>query len=127
MELSILFGQVFGIYMLVGGAALLMRKSELSNAVKEFTQSKADMFFFGAMVLLFGLFVVLQHNIWDGTWRVLVTIFGWGALIKGMSLMLFPSFMKNMSKMFTKSNLYTLAGVLWILGGGYLVSQTFPF
>jgi len=127
MELSILLGQVFGVYMLVCGAAMLMRKSELSQAVKEFTQSKADMLFFGSAVLLFGLFIVLQHNIWDGTWRVIVTIFGWAALGKGLSFMLFPSFLKNLSKMFTKANVYTFAGVLWIILGGYLVAQTFPF
>lgn len=126
MELSTLLGQVFGIYMVVGGAAMLLRGKELIGVVKEFISGKADMFFFGAVALLFGLFIVLQHNIWDGTWRVWVTIMGWAALVKGGSLMLFPSFLKNMSKFFTKPGIYNLAGLLWVVIGAYLVYQTFP-
>ena len=126
MDLSILFGQVFGIYMVVAGAAMLMRRAELTSTVREFISSKADMFFFGAMALLLGLFIVLQHNVWDGTWRVWITLMGWGALVKGVSAMLFPSFLKSMSKMLTKPGVYTLAGVLWVAVGAYLVYQTFP-
>ena len=39
-----------------------------------------------------GLAIVLGHNVWSGgALAVVVTLFGWAALLKGVSLLLVPS------------------------------------
>jgi RsiW-degrading membrane proteinase PrsW (M82 family) len=37
-----------------------------------------------------GLAIILSHNVWEMSWRVVITLFGWGALIKGITYVTFP-------------------------------------
>jgi hypothetical protein len=45
---------------------------------------------YGYMSLFLGLASVLLHNYWVPNWHVLVTIFGWLALIKGILVIVWP-------------------------------------
>ena len=49
------------------------------------------MLFSGMVATAAGLAIVLGHNVWtDGALAVVVTLFGWAALLKGVSLLLIP-------------------------------------
>jgi hypothetical protein len=41
-------------------------------------------------VFVAGLAIVRGHNVWTGGWPVVVTIFGWLAILGGLARMLFP-------------------------------------
>ncbi len=45
---------------------------------------------FGSYSLLIGIPYVLYHNIWEPGFSILVTIFGWGAFIKGTIYLIWP-------------------------------------
>jgi hypothetical protein len=45
--------------------------------------------------LILGLISVLLHNIWVANWHVLVTIFGWLTLIKGILVIAWPELCRN--------------------------------
>jgi hypothetical protein len=44
------------------------------------------------MALVFGLLIVMFHNVWVGSWEVIITILGWLALLKGVVLLVQPEF-----------------------------------
>ena len=49
------------------------------------------MLFSGMVATSAGLAIVIGHNVWTGSaLAVVVTLFGWGALLKGISLLLVP-------------------------------------
>ena len=40
--------------------------------------------------MVFGFALVHFHNIWDGSYRVIVTVIGWAIFVKGLLLILLP-------------------------------------
>ena len=57
--------------------------------MKEIVQTPPLLFMAGLMGMTAGLAIVLAHNVWSGgALPVIVTLFGWAALIKGMLLLL---------------------------------------
>ena len=56
----------------------------------------------GVITVIIGLLIVTYHNRWTKNWTVLITILGWLALAKGISLIAFPQFVQSLSeRMFT--------------------------
>lgn len=44
----------------------------------------------GFIAVTFGLLIIGYHNLWVADWRVLITIIGWLALIKGLIFIVLP-------------------------------------
>ena len=125
MDLSIFLGQVISIYLIVMGLGLFINKEEMLKAVREFAGANASLVFYGAIVLIMGLMMVLSHNVWDGTWRVIVTLVGWSATTKGAMAMLLPKALKSMSSACVRTSMVSLVGVLVLALGIYLAFQVF--
>lgn len=53
----------------------------------------------GFTAVILGILIVNYHNIWVKDWTVLVTILGWLALMKGVLIIAFPSFVQSYSKL----------------------------
>lgn len=57
--------------------------------MKEIVQTPPLLFMAGLMGMTAGLAIVLAHNVWSGgALPVIVTLFGWASLIKGMLLLI---------------------------------------
>lgn len=48
--------------------------------------------------MVIGIASILGHNVWTNDWRAAVTIFGWIALIKGLTLLFAPEFISRWVK-----------------------------
>lgn len=59
-----------------------------------FSFAKDDQFMLILSILgiLIGLLNILLHNVWVKDWRILITLFGWFSLLKGVSQFAFPEF-----------------------------------
>jgi hypothetical protein len=90
MDLTITMAKVFGIYFVVAGVAVLFRKKTLAYVVKDFFDHPAILWLAGINMVFFGGFLVIKHNIWQGTLETWVTVFGWLILAKGVAYMFFP-------------------------------------
>jgi len=125
MNLSIFLGQVVSVYLMIMGLGLFINKGEMLKAAREFVGANASFVFYGAVVLILGLLVVFSHNIWDGTWRSIITFAGWSATVKGTMAVLFPKMLKSMTNTILNSQMTNVMGV-FILGiGAYLALQVF--
>ena len=92
MELSIFLAKMFGVLMLAIGLGMLFDRKFYDKMLKDFLSDSAHLFTTGFLALIAGLAMVTYHNIWQGEWWVvLVTIFGWISLLKGVMRILFPS------------------------------------
>lgn len=76
-------------------------------------------------MLVFGLAVIANHNIWEMSMRVVITIFGWSMAIKGAFYMTFPEVGRKAAKYFLPviDPWIRVAGVLITLLGALLVWQ----
>ncbi len=95
------------------------------KAAREFVGANASFVFYGAIALILGLLMILSHNIWDGTWRTIITFAGWAITMKGAMAVLFPKALKNTVNIFLKGSITNIMGLLVIALGVYLAFQVF--
>ena len=97
MELSNYLAEIWGISMAVVYFALLIKEKHLKKLF-QFMETEDNLFSWGLVSFVIGISTVLAHNIWVKNWQVAITILGWVALIKGLSLLFIPEVLKNTVK-----------------------------
>lgn len=122
METSILLAQVIGLYLVLEGLVVLTQRKFVMHIVDDMSNHKALMYVTGAMILVLGLLIVLNHNVWEATWRVIPTIIGWAMVAKGIAIFFVPKMVMRKAKKFAKNrNMAVLAGIAAVAVGAYLV------
>lgn len=121
--------QLFGLWLLIMGIAMLARGKSLMGHLEEFMRQSAHLFFMAACFLALGLAMILKHNIWEGgAATVLVTIFGWLIFIKSLVLIFMPNArILAMMKSFNKPAGYMVGGIVYLILGIYLAGTGFAF
>ena len=116
MEISLLVAKVLGGYFVVSGLFLLFRGKTLPTMLKDFFNHPAIVYLTGVILAALSGLYLLQNNIWDGTWRVAVTVIMWLTLIKGLMYILVPEKLHAMAskRVFNSLSAY---GVLAIAAG----------
>lgn len=118
MELSLYLAQLLGVVLVVIGLALLLRTNHFQKMYQEIIKSEMMLILSGIFALVLGTVIVLSHNIWEASWVVILTIFGWMGVAKGVLLLLLPGEMAQMtSKWFKGKGLLIFAGVFYLLLG----------
>ena len=56
-----------------------------------YLEDEKFVFIVGLISFILGLITVLLHNIWEANWSIMITIFGWIALIKGIARIAFTT------------------------------------
>jgi uncharacterized protein YjeT (DUF2065 family) len=76
-------------------------------------------------MLVFGLAVIANHNIWEMSMRVIITVFGWSLAIKGAFYLTFPKIGATLAKPFLPffDMWIRVAGILISILGAVLVYQ----
>ena len=92
--LSNYLAEIWGISMAVVCFALLIKEKHLKKLFQAL-ETENNLFSWGLVSFVIGISTVLAHNIWVKNWQVAVTILGWVALIKGLSLLFMPEVLKN--------------------------------
>jgi len=83
--------KLIGLYCLLVGLSMLAHKDATLAAVHSIVHNSGALLMGGWIALVVGLAIVLGHNIWlGGAAALLVTLFGWAALIKGIILLFLP-------------------------------------
>jgi len=119
MDTTILVAKMLGIYLFLSGFVLLLRGRMLSHLLQDFFGHPATVYLTGVILIALSSMYLLQYNIWDGSWKVIITIFVWLILLKGVIYLFAP---KTFSKMNVEKyrGFYGFYGVLAIAIGVYL-------
>ena len=92
MTTTIFLGKLLGLYLVAISVGMLVDRRRTLATLDEMARSGPWMLFSGMVATAAGLAVVLAHNVWSGgPLPILVTLFGWGALLKGLTLLLVPA------------------------------------
>lgn len=117
MDLSVFVAQVVAVVYLSIGVGMLFDGAYYKKLLDNFYKDQTCMYVGGLLALIIGFALVTFHNEWVKSWEVLVTIIGWLALIKGISLLAFPSKSLELSKSMTKAkNVSTLSIIVIVVG-----------
>lgn len=96
----------------------------MSAAIDEVTEGQerqALSWIWGFINLLLGATIVAFHRAWSSDWRVIITVLGWSAILKGVLFMLFPDSAKALYRRCNKLGVLATGGVVAILLGLFLL------
>jgi hypothetical protein len=115
METSILVAQIYGVVASAVGLGLILNGKYYQKAFDKMLKNPAFIYYGGLMALVVGFLIVNAHNVWVKDWTVIVTIIGWGALLKGIWLIIAPESLINLSRSMLK-NTNVLGWCVLIIG-----------
>ncbi len=84
MDTSLFLAKFFGMYLLVAGLLWLIRGKSFDRMVEGFLDDPGFVALSGFIALIMGLAIITAHNVWEPNWRVVITIFGYLAALKGV-------------------------------------------
>src|SRR3989338_10465915 len=90
MEITLIVAKVLGIYLVISGLFLLFRGKTVPKLLQDFFGHPAFVYLTGVILVLFSSVFLLDNNLWDGTWRTVITIFAWAVFIKGVAYIFVP-------------------------------------
>ncbi len=92
MSTTIFLGRLLGLYLVAISVGMFVDRRRTLATLDEMALSGPWMLFSGMVATAAGLAVVLAHNVWSGgALAIAVTIAGWAALLKGLTLLLVPA------------------------------------
>ncbi|MGB8227109.1 MAG: hypothetical protein WCE45_09660 [Sedimentisphaerales bacterium] len=113
--------QILGIIYLVIGIGISGNPDFYKKLIKDFTENPPAIYLGGLVALVIGCFLVTLHNNWTRDWSVIITIFGWAALIKGMFLIVLPKVSIKFCNAFKEmKKLLRVWGIIVAIVGGLL-------
>lgn len=118
MDISIYLARVIGLYLIIISLSILINPTRFTTMIKNIIDSPTTMFLLGLNILIWGLLLVVAHNIWEASWAVLITIIAWITLLKGIFNFAFPEIMMNITQPFLTSRLWLRLTILidFVLG-----------
>ena len=119
MDTALLVAKILGVYLVVSGFFMILRGKTLPRMLKDFADHPAIVYLTGVILIFLSTLYLLEKNVWDGTWRTLVTVLAWGTFLKGLTYLFAPQLIDTMvTKKMLKS--VSIFGVVAIAAGVYL-------
>ena len=83
--------RLLGLFTLLVALAMIVRRGAAIALVMAVVRDPSLLLVFGLLTLAAGLGIVLAHNVWSGgALPVVITLFGWLILIRGLFLLFTP-------------------------------------
>lgn len=121
MGTAIFIAKILGPCLVVAGIGLLFNMGFYRNVMIDYAKNSFLVFFGGIIALIVGILILLFHNVWEANWTVIITIYGWGGLIKGIWLIVFPKTVPNVTKAYQSNKaLLTVHSIVILIIGGFL-------
>ncbi len=122
MQTSIFLAQLLGPFFLAIGAGLLVNREGYREMAEEFLDSRPLIYIAGILALVPGLALVLLHNVWALDWRLIITIFGWLAVIGGVFRIVFPQQVTDIGNAMLEHPSWLTAASIVVLALGAVLS-----
>jgi hypothetical protein len=118
-RLTIYLGKLIGLFLLIAAFAMFLDRDSVIEMATALIDDRALLLIVGLLALGVGLAIVVGHNVWTGgLLPILVTLFGWSQLLRGVVLLLLPA--EAQIALFQAMRLedffYVYAGISLIIG-----------
>ncbi len=110
--------QIFSLFYIIVGIGIIINPGFYKKLFEDFIENAAVLYLGGAMALTIGYLILAFHNTWTKDLSVIITIFGWLALIKGIVILIRPKIMIALSKAILKNqNILKIEAIVIIILG----------
>jgi uncharacterized protein YjeT (DUF2065 family) len=110
--------QIFSLFYITVGIGILVNPGFYKKLFEDFIDNAAILYLGGIMALTIGYLILTFHNTWTKDLSVIITIFGWLAMIKGLVILIRPKIIITLSKaMVQKENILKIEAIVIIILG----------
>jgi hypothetical protein len=89
MDSSLFLAKFWGWYLIIFFLILSLNPNRIKQIFNDLKDEK--FLIIGSFIaIIVGLLNILFHNIWEPNWKLIITLIGWIALLKGLFLFIFP-------------------------------------
>ncbi|MFC2075072.1 hypothetical protein ACFLRA_02230 [Bdellovibrionota bacterium] len=96
MENATHIARIFGPALVIVCLFILFNEKKIKEIAKSIRETPGFLLIAGIINLLLGLTLISFYNVWAWNWGLLVTIFGWFALFRGLLIFAYPNIIKKM-------------------------------
>jgi|GEM_PF-6341318 len=126
MDLSLVLAKIVGLYCLIVSISVLLNYQRIPILVHEFIESEGLKYIAGLVTLIVGIIVIIIHPIISNDWRIIITLFGWGAFLVGLVNLFIPELALQIIKLIASHrNLFTLFALTVLLTSLVLLAEGF--
>lgn len=120
MESTTFLAQIWGPTILAVGVGVFASRRYYVKIYRDLEKDTLTVLLFGMVGMAMGIAQILSHNVWDTLPQIVVSVLGWGLLIKGALFVVMPSFVDSAGNFWADKKLIPLAGTLSLIVGAYL-------
>jgi uncharacterized protein YjeT (DUF2065 family) len=118
MERSHFLAKLIGPVCIVGGLGMLFNTTTYRAMFERALHDHMLIYLFGVIALTIGLAIVILHNDWKWHWPVIITVFGWLAVLGGTVRMLAPQLVETYAlSLLGTPNFFIIDGGIAVLLG----------
>ena len=104
--------QIISLVYITVGIGILVNPEFYKKLFEDFIENTAVLYLGGITALVVGYLILAFHNTWTMDLSVIITIFGWLALTKGIVILVRPKIMIALSKaMVKKENILKIEAI----------------
>jgi len=124
--MEIFLAQLFGIYFVVVGAIVLVRRKSMMPTVNDLAHNRPLLFTIALIELVAGIALVLVYPTLSWTLEGLIALIGWMLLVEAIFYLALPSkYVQRFVRSFNTPGWYVGGGLLSVVMGLYLISVGF--
>ncbi|WP_425170277.1 hypothetical protein [Legionella sp.] len=117
---------VLGWYLVIMGIFLISRREIVISVMNDMVTRPGILLALAFITLIFGLLMVVSHNLWVMGWPVIITIISWLVLINGIIRLFYPAFVYQIwDELAAKPALFTITGIIALLIGLFLLVEVY--
>ncbi|MFA6278665.1 MAG: hypothetical protein WCS97_00875 [Candidatus Paceibacterota bacterium] len=120
MDISLVAAKILGVYLVVSGLFLIIRGKTIPRLLKDFFDHPAVVYLAGVILIFLSSLMLIQNNVWDGTWKTVITIFSWLVLLKGIAYILAPDSLHKFVNKKLLSMPFNVYGIIAVAAGIFL-------
>lgn len=120
MDITSLFAAVWGPVLVAVGLGFFFSTQYYTRVYRDLEKESFAVLFFGMFAMATGIMHVLAHSMWDTLPQIIVSLLGWGVLIKGIICVTFPKFADQGGDWALSAKVVPAAGALILVLGVYL-------
>ena len=97
MERSILLARIISVVYVSAALGAIFSTNHYRRLPDDLFGNAGLTYVTGFMTVVLGILIVHYHNTWTKSWPVLITVIGWGALLKGVAIIVMPQVVHRVS------------------------------
>ncbi|KTD46090.1 Integral membrane protein (PIN domain superfamily) [Legionella quinlivanii] len=122
---TLLIEQILGLYLVIVSLIMIARGAYYQDLIKRVGTNSGWILVGASFSLIFGLIMLVIHNIWEWDYEILVTLIAWLIVIKSILWLAFPENMLGIAQRVYSGSSYYLIMVLVGLLGVFMLAHGF--